>query len=340
MTRAPSLRVVTLFCAILVLCLMPRSASAALTLCNRTSYIVYASTGEAAVPEMVTRGWTRIVPGACETAIAGRLTAPVYFTYARTSQAHDGPARAWGGRIALCVKDTNFALKTPLGADRCQTDDAFAVPFAPISRNDATSWTMTFTQSPALPSLEAARTAGIARLLSDIGYKVGHGHGLISAIDALNKFRVRMKISASANSADLFDALETDALKVSAPAGYSICNDTDAPVWAALGLRNGKDWTSRGWWKVLPGGCARAIAARLSADKIYLLVEGKASRKLVSGTGMFCVTSITFDIRGRDRCAERGLAAAGFALTVTKGLSGFAAHVSENGLLPSLHLAD
>ena len=79
----------------------------------------------------------------------------------------------------------------------------------------------------------------------------------------------------NADSAALFDALETEALKVAAPAGYSICNDTDAPVWAALGLRDGKIWHSRGWWKVAPGACASAIAEAARHDKIYLLVERK-----------------------------------------------------------------
>ena len=143
---------------------------------------------------------------------------------------------------------------------------------------------------------------------------------------------------ANAGAPDLFDALETEALKVSAPAGYSICNDTDAPIWAALGLRDEKVWHSRGWWKVAPGACAQTIAEALSHDKIYLLVERKDGRRLVSGRKKFCITNITFDVgRGAD-CKKRGLATAGFAATNTRALTGYTAHVGEDGLLPPMRL--
>jgi len=143
-----------------------------------------------------------------------------------------------------------------------------------------------------------------------------------------------MKLAADAGLADLYDALETEAMKVASPSGYSICNDTDGPIWAALGLRRAARWVAQGWWKVVPGACARAIATKLSSDKIYLLVEKSDGRRLVSGKENFCVTNITFEIEGRTRCSERGLSTVGFAAIDTKGRGGFTAHVSEDGLLP------
>ena len=301
---------------------------AALRLCNRTSYILYASTGSETVKAIATRGWLRIVPGACEVAVAGALSAPQYFVYARTSQAHSGSAHAWGGHTKLCTKETDYALENPLGTQNCPSGDAFHMPFATLDTGGQENWTTTFTQSPPLNSANAARRAGIARLLRDIGYKIRQGIG-----PALENFRLQMKMAPDAGLADLFDALETEAMKIASPAGYSICNDTDAPIWAALGMKRAGAWVARGWWKVMPGACARAIATKLSDEAIYLLVERKDGRRLVAGKTKFCITNITFDIEGRTNCAARGLNTAGFAVTDTKNRGGFTAHVSEDGLL-------
>lgn len=331
MKRALSLCGVVPVCTILLLALPVSPASAALKLCNRTSYVLYAGTGLIHAPNVTTRGWTRIAPGACETATGGPLAPSGTYVYARTSEAHSGPAHAWGGGTAMCVMDNDFSLTASLGANRCPSDDAFEVSFAEVATKGAKSWSATFTLSPKIASFAQAREAGIARLLADIGYKFANG----GAGAALNKFRTRMKLPANASSTDLFDALETEALKAAAPAGYSICNDTDESFWAALALKNGTAWVSRGWWKVPPGACARAISTKLTAGKVYLLAERKKGVKLVSGGDIFCVTNITFEIEGRERCPARGLIAAGFAPTNTKGRAGFTAHVGESGLLPS-----
>ena len=319
-----------LLAAIALVCSMA-PANAALRLCNQTSYVLYAATAQRNLPNIVTQGWTRIAPGACEQAIAGAIAAPAYFIYARTSQAHAGASRDWGGNAQFCVKDGNFSLRTPMMTQGCQTDDAFDVPFAQIDTHAMKNWTTTFTESARSGGMDVARNAGIDRLLGDIGYKLR----TMNRDAALKKFRARMKLPANASSADLFDALETEALKVAAPAGYSICNESNAELWAALGLKTGNVWISRGWWHVAPGACAKAITEPLSADKIYLHAEKHGNHHLVAGPMNFCVTNITFEVQGKDGCPKRGLVDAGFAATSTKGLAGFAAHISDDGLVPA-----
>jgi uncharacterized membrane protein len=286
---------------------------------------------------MQTRGWTRIAPGDCALTVAEPLTAPAYYVYAKSSQAHSGPSRAWGGQTKLCTKDTDFSLQTPFGAPSCGSDDAFLMPFAAVSTRGSTSWTTTFTENPRLDSFLAAREAGTARLLSDVGYKVDLGDTKADA-DALASFRARAKLAANASPDDIFDALETEALKASAPQGFSICNDADSVIWAAMGLQQGASLVARGWWKISPGSCAKTIAERLSLDHVYLLAEKHGNNHLVSGPAKFCVTDIEFEIYGNQRCSARGLTEAGFAVTNTKGLSGYAAHVGSNGLIPSIRL--
>ncbi|HEX4533857.1 MAG TPA: DUF1036 domain-containing protein [Rhizomicrobium sp.] len=310
----------------------PQPAQAAMQLCNRTSYILYAATGFQSGAEMVTQGWTRIAPGACQTALPQPLSGS-YYLLARTSQAHNGPARTWGGAAQLCVKEGNFSLKTPFGAPGCGVADSYSLPFALVNTHKQKSWTTTFTESAAINSMDAARVAGTKRLLADVGYKIGplNTKPDKKAAAALVQFRARMKLAANATAEDLFDALETEALKMAAPTGYSICNDTNEPLWAAIGLKSGANWISRGWWNVAAGACAKATTTPLSGD-VYLLAEKQNGQRLVSGKANFCVTGIPFEVQGRDHCA-RGLSAAGFAEIKTKSAQGYAAHIGDQGLV-------
>jgi uncharacterized membrane protein len=338
-----SLRACVLWTAAIVAALAvlhSKPAQAGLQFCNRTSYVLYAALGVQAQSAMQTQGWTRIAPGSCQTAIPQSLSVGPYYVLARTAQAHTGAARIWGGQTQLCAKDTNFSLKSQIGSPNCPSDDAFPMPFAVLDTHAMRTWTMTFTESPALASMEAARIAGLKRLLRDNGFKIASSDGKPdkAADAALVLFRKRMKLADNAGPEDLFDALETEALKIAAPAGYSVCNDTNETVWTSVGLKNGSDWVSRGWWTVSPGSCAKAISTPLSAEKVYVLVERKGGKPFIAGNTKFCVADIQFEIYGRDRCSSRGLTEAGFAETSTKGVAGYSAHISDEGLVPPLAL--
>ena len=244
-------------------------------------------------------------------AINEPLTAKSYFVYARSSLAHSGTSRAWGGTQTLCVKDATFALRAPLGSSRCPTDDTFELPFAGVDTHRQKSWTMTFDENPPFKTLKDAEGAGLKRLLRDQGAKS------VAAIDAkpdkavdaaMAAFRKRLNMNPKASTSDLFDALETEALKTTAPAGYAVCNDTTKAIWAALGLKNGDKWLSRGWWKIAAGGCAKAIVEALSTDKIFLLAQTPGGIPIVYGPEKFCTTGIEFEIQGR---AELQVARAG-----------------------------
>jgi uncharacterized membrane protein len=316
----------------IVLFLSHRPAEAALQICNRTSYVLYAAEGWTVGMDNFTQGWTRLVPGSCATPISGMLTAKNYYLYARSSQAHAGSARAWGGPIQLCAKEKNFALKTTAASPTCSSDDAFPMPFAPVDTHRMQSWTTTLTESSAIATDDAARAAGLNRLLNDIGYKVTNAK---QRNDALNRFRTRLKLAPKAGMADLFDALETEALKASSPAGYSICNDTAGEVWTALAFRDQKDSLAAGWWKIPAGACAHALTQPLKLDKVYVHAEGHNKPNLVSGPDKFCTANITFQVTKTGDCKGRGLNETGFAVTGTKGHTGYTAHIGNNGLLPS-----
>ncbi|MEI9990749.1 MAG: DUF1036 domain-containing protein [Rhizomicrobium sp.] len=308
---------------------------AALTLCNRTSYVLYAATGTTVNGGVATQGWSRVAPGICEAVLPGDLTAPAYYLYARSSQAHSGPQRAWGGNVNICVKDTNFTNRDTINPAQCATDDFFGLPFATVDTHHLKSWTATFSETPQLTSLPQAQLAGLKRLLRDAGYRIG---AIDAAPDratdaALADFRKKLRLSPTASVADVFDALETEALKNATPAGYAVCNDTAKAVAAATGQKLRNDWISHGWWKIAAGSCAKVMDDLSAVDSVYLFVQRIGGAPLVTGPNKFCVADIEFDIQGRGRCAGRGLTELGFAENRVKGLMGFAAHVGETGLI-------
>jgi uncharacterized membrane protein len=309
-------------------------ASAAYLICNKTSYVLYGAVAAETTKEVVTKGWTRVLPGSCETALKGALKAPAYYTYARSSNAHQGPARAWGGEVQLCAKAENFSLHMARGAAACPDVDSFTLPFAASDTHGQDNWTSIFTESAAIPTMEDAATAGLQRLLADNGYKTG------AKLDAaLAEFRKRLKLSPRASQAQMFTALEREAEKSSAPEGYAVCNETKVPFWAAIAYRASGSWVSRGWWKVAPASCARATESPLPANEIFLLVEKKNGKPIVSGKMVFCISDVSFDVTDRGRCKTRGLKEAGFAATKADESRGYAARVGDNGLIafkPSL----
>jgi uncharacterized membrane protein len=319
-----------LFCAVL-------PAQAALKLCNRTSYVLYAATAAIRNTQSQAQGWTRIVPGDCQVARSEDLTAQTYLVHARSSLAHSGPAKAWGGNFPMCVKDTNFRLDQSVTMAVCRGDDVFALPFAALDTGRHRNWTMTLDENPALPSLMTAQLAGVKRLLRDNGYAVGaiDGSPDKKTGTALAAFRKRMNFPERAGNADLFAALEKEALKTNAPTGYTVCNDGKAALEAALAQMEAGHAVSRGWWAITPGGCARVVTVPLGKAAYYLFARHKDGKAVVSGTDRFCIAPTRFENRERGNCTAHGQAEAGFRRTPISGLAGYVAHIDDRGLTPA-----
>ncbi|HLY04834.1 MAG TPA: DUF1036 domain-containing protein [Rhizomicrobium sp.] len=307
-------------------------AAADFRVCNQTSFVLYAAVGYEAGVQMLTRGWTRVRPGECGTALQGSLNQPTYFLYARSSRAHSGPARAWGGRIRLCAKETNFAIDVPVGSARCASDDAFLVPFASVATGHKASWSTTLTEATHFATPASARAAAITRLLGDIGYKLVTTP--LGVARALTDFRSRMRLPATPGDNDLLDALETEALKSSAPSGYTVCNDGQGEIWAAIGLRLSRGNASRGWWDVPAGACARVLTRPLNTKAVYVHATKVGNPNLASGPTTFCTEHGSYELSAGAKCSGQQRSLMGFAETETDGLSGYVAHIGNAGLLP------
>lgn len=306
--------------------LVPAPAAAALKLCNQTSYILEIATGVARAEAIITKGWIRLIPGACKAVLAGDLRQQTSFVYAHSARAYDGPRKAWGGLHWLCARTGDFRVVEPSGDTSCTNGQR--LPFFRISAPGQENWTQTFAQTPALASRTAAQSAGLARLLTSAGLDGAH------PTQALARFRARMHIPVHAPLRAVFDALESAALSKATPNGYEVCNDTAAPVFVALANREGGHWHTRGWWHVGPVACAQTVSTPLKGT-VYLLVDGTKGHRLVGGSAQFCVTNITFDVEGKGSCATRGLKPAGFLATNRRHRAGYIAHVDQNGLIPA-----
>jgi uncharacterized membrane protein len=309
---------------------------AALTLCNRTSYVLYAATAAIKSPQTQTQGWTRVAPGECQVARKEALTAETYLVHARSSLAHGGAARAWGGSFPMCVRDTNFSFNQSVTMAACSTEGTFALPFAALDTGGRSNWTMTLDEQPALPSLPAAQLAGVKRLLRDNGYETGPIDAAVSRPTSLALAAFRKKtLSDKAGNAELFQALENEARKTVSPAGYTVCNDSGAVLDVALGeLDKGKP-ASRGWWTVARGACARLLTAPLGSNAYYLLARRKDGSVVAGGAEKFCISPTAFDVHERGNCATRRQQEAGFVRTDTKGAPGFTARIGDKGLIAS-----
>jgi len=319
--------------ALMILGLMSLPARAALTLCNRTSYILYAATSAVQSPKSQTQGWTRIAPGDCQVARKEALTAETYLVHARTSLAHSGPPRVWGGAYPVCVKDSNFTIQQAVTEAYCSAGDTFPLPFAALDNHGKANWTMNFDEQPAMNPIQA-QLAGVKRLLKDNGYAIVRIDATPDKATgaALADFRKRMHFAANAGNAELFTVLEQQARKKTAPFGYTVCNDGREPLLVALGQVDNGQPQSQGWWTVEPGACAKAITTPLNSDAVYVMAQRKSGGTLVTGPERFCTATAAFEIKGNANCAARGLTESGFAATRTKGLAGYVAHIGPGGL--------
>jgi uncharacterized membrane protein len=319
--------------ACLSLVLLAHPAKADLRLCNRTSYVMDAATATVRGKDSVAQGWTHLAPGDCQSAITGPLIPASYLVYARSSLAHAGPPRAWGGNMPVCVKDGPFELHQATAQTGCTAPDTFALPFALVNPKGKSDWTMDFDESPALPSLTAAQLAGVKRLLDDNGYKTGaiNGNPDRPTELALADFRKKMKFKPGDGNDVLFAVLEKQAQTKSAPQGYTVCNEDGEPLLTAIAQTDAGKPVSRGWWRIAPKACAHILTTPLKGN-VYLLAQKVGGGTVVGGSEKFCVLPGAFEAPERGNCGAHAMGESGFAVTAGRG-PGFVAHIGPNGLV-------
>ena len=176
-----------------------------------------------------------------------------------------------------------------------------------------------------------ARTAGIQRLLSDNGYDINKIDGILGrkTIKALNKFKKLNRLENEIDKKLLMQKLAKMAKKENQKIGLTICNRTEAPIWTAIGTKNGKEISSRGWWNIKIDKCTQILNKKLNSKKTYYfarkeagdimkLEKDKKYLDLISDkafTKNFCISDSKFSAITDINCAISGYNDAQFRQT-------------------------
>ena len=164
-------------------------------LCNKTSYVIEASVGR------------RLRPGSCETALEGPLRPGIHYLFARSSNAHRGGRRIWGGDFPLCIDTTgSFSVESP---KECTTMGLESRDFRPVLIENRNGWKTSLTETEEF-DMEKAGAAGVQRLLADAGIYNGNIDGYIGRKTraAIGEFLSQNSLDADTSDADLIDVLE------------------------------------------------------------------------------------------------------------------------------------
>ena len=273
--------------------------------CNQTSYIIEAATGHYEGQGIVVNGWTRLRPGACEVLLEGPLTPGIHYLFGRSSTAHRGGRRIWGGETDLCIDTTgSFSVES---LPDCSIMGLETQKFRPVLIENRARWRTNFTETDKL-TLDQASAAGVQRLLDNAGVYSGRIDGDLGRKTraAIGDFLVSKNLSADTSDADLMDILEQAAMERARNVGLTFCNRTDKRIWSAMARRRGEGWESRGWWLLEAGGCARVIDEPLLQAEHFAYAEMEAAdgqvRTLKRGSDPFCVSRSKFAITGRESC--------------------------------------
>ena len=285
------------------------------------------------------RGAMTALEGSCRTAVGAPLARGTHYLYARTSPAHRGGRRQWGGDARLCVDPNDqFAIENP---PNCAVSGFEERRFRRVQINKRESWRTSFSEAAPL-TLTRARAAGLQRLLTDAGYDLSEGRRGADPrriAQAIAQFRASARLPANANEDQMIDALDAAARRRADQVGLTLCNRANGRMWTAVARRRGEGWESRGWWQLNPGGCVRTIDEVLIQDSYYVFasLESDEGARLLAAPGEpFCTSPARFAILGREACEARHYNTALFTRVVRRDRQGLAVELqSEDFLEPN-----
>jgi uncharacterized membrane protein len=284
------------------------------------SYVVEAAVGIEDKSTTVSRGWTRVEPGQCQTVVEGRIDGQRFFVHARALPAYGASPLPQSGDADLCVGQDSFAI--PAATRGCTRSGQRFVRFAEVKPTETESGFKAYVAEEAEYTDEQARLAGIQRLLVLAGYDANPIDGLRGPKTdaALAQFLKERKLPAeAANSAGFFDLL-LDTAQRPGTSGLTWCNDTAYRVMAAVGFDGKDSIVTRGWYRIEPGKCTRPdvdATSRLYSYAEAVDADGRAVKRgggslSWGGNVTLCTRVASFDFDDQQDCAARGLTATPF----------------------------
>jgi uncharacterized membrane protein len=276
--------------------------------CNETSYVVDVAKAWRTEAGLAVEGWSRLMPGSCTVMNDGE--AEEVFVYARSTPAYLGGVREWRGDQPACVDTADFAIE---GVGDCASLGLETRYFRQLSEEERTRSTLI----ELADFRDRADEAGLQRLLQAAGYDV-------RMVDGYEGRRTRSQVNAfesdidrrfGSNRSDLIAALHAAAIERNENAGLRVCNDAENVMAIAVARANGRDYQVSGWWQIEPGGCAKAVSARLTAGELFYharLVDTESLRVNGDGDRDFCIAPSRFVTDQNDACEDTGLITASF----------------------------
>lgn len=289
-------------------------ARAGYDICNETSYVLEAALGRTAQSGISTQGWLQILPGACRKVVKEKLDLKPLYLFARTPKLYDQVLKKFSGGQRLCVSSGDFTIANAATcADPAHSYENF-IEITPRKDNWQTSLTEERTYKG-----KGAALAGIQRLLAMTGYDVGDIDGVAGAMTnrVLDDFMAKGGLQyADRTSPEVIRALIAAVRKRQTKSGLQICNETRHLVWTTIGLHQGENIVTRGWYQVLAGECIRPVRKPLDGQVLYSFGEAvdkdgpvvaKGNIPLIwDGATELCTSDKRFTIETQGNCAGRG----------------------------------
>lgn len=285
-------------------------------ICNETSYVLRFAAAYIRSDRMQAGGWSIVQSGACEVVVTPKDSPR--FLFAESLPIHRDGVREWKGPVELCASEENFISDA---TDNCRlknmaTRDYFAVN--PTERRTAFIEPGDFGDN--------AETAGLQRLLRDAGYKITRIDGLSGrrTLRTIDEAKSDLELDKTASNQDLIAALIPAAETARDSVGMNICNDSTNRIFGAIAIQQDGNWTSRGWWPIETGTCAKPHDSSLIGTQAHVFAlqestdaEGRPlpDRRLRSEVvtpAPFCIAESRFAALGRENCLEQGYAVVDF----------------------------
>jgi len=296
-------------------------AHADLKLCNRMSYVVEAAIGIDEKAATATRGWFRIDPATCRVVLQGALTADRILLNARALGVYGASPIPQNGSDTLCIAADNFVIGA---ARQCRANQTPA-PFTQITptRTDDGNLVAYLAEDSEYDD-EQARLAGIQRLLVIAGYDAAPIDGVDGpkTQGALAAFLKSRGLAPDILQSPNFFTIMVEAVQKPSASGLTWCNDTPHKVMAAVAIDDGKQVTSRGWYRIDPGKCLHpdvigqpkhvySFAEAVDGDNRAIKYRDRPLNW--GGPKELCTRESKFEVTEQSDCGTRGLAPIGFA---------------------------
>lgn len=94
--------------------------------------------------------------------------------------------------------------------------------------------------------------------------------------------------------------------------GLRLCNKTLSRVGVAVGYKEGRRWTTEGWWNVDASTCETLMAGALVSRFYYVYAIDYDEGGVWGGKAAMCTRDKMFTIHGIEDCVARGFERKGF----------------------------